>query len=672
MKKIFLSLTLFIFTQSFSQNINYDVPKRDAFQPMFSIGSGYYNSLGDIKGPDGNYLLGNMGINSGIRINLSEKIDLSLLFSSNAKLHENSGDNSFETDLNSIGFNLDYTFNNILSNSKLSPFTTIGAQWMYFRTNNLPQESGINLPVGLGISLDVSERIRFDVGMNYHLSFADIDHAPGLSNNDNFTVVNFTLHYDLFTQKPDEYNDYDESHYRKVNFKAMEVEDNDGDGIADIIDNCPNTPNGVKVNEFGCAFDDDNDGVPNYLDQELNTKIGAVVNERGIQLTDEEYHSMYSEYEAASREYAKFYNDSEIKKDNYKTINEYLIAKANAFNQKYNQSNIEPKKGKRYKVQIGRFSEDVPSYKQPIFLSYEDLESIPQTDGTWIYCVGEYKDINDAENRKSEVEFKYGELETDIIIVENGQVSYYKYPVKKEEKKEEYRIKNDKNDSTNVTNNIPISDINTTQDSLTNNKESIIYRVQLGFYKKELAYNIFKGLNVNPIKGNGGTYYYVGSFTNHQDALIKQSEMRDGRGFTDAFIVTFQNGKRINVSNAIQTEKKNKLKKRKKKKEKEEEKISEEVPSVKIKFVVQIGVWEEEINERTKKQIESISNSKKVQKVYDKGVLYKYIAGKYNSLSEAELRKSQVMKNGFTDAFIYAENDGQRITVKDAIKLLNQ
>ena len=101
-------------------------------------------------------------------------------------------------------------------------------------------------------------------------------------------------------------------------------------------------------------------------------------------------------------------------------------------------------------------------------------------------------------------------------------------------------------------------------------------------------------------------------------------------------------------------------------------KISEEVPSVKIKFVVQIGVWEEEINERTKKQIESISNSEEVQKVYDKGVLYKYIAGKYDSLSEAELRKSQVAKNGFTDAFIYAEKDGERITVKAALKLLNQ
>ena len=170
MKKIFLLLSLFICSQSFSQQRSYEVTEKD-FQPMFSIGSGYYNSLGDIKGPDGNYLLGNMGINTGIRINLFENLDLSFLFTSNAKLYENEGEQSFETDLNSLGFNLDYTFNNILENTKLSPFATFGTQWMYFYTNSESLESGFNIPLGLGISLDVSERIRFDIGMNYHLSF---------------------------------------------------------------------------------------------------------------------------------------------------------------------------------------------------------------------------------------------------------------------------------------------------------------------------------------------------------------------------------------------------------------------------------------------------------------------------------------------------------------------
>ena len=110
MKKVLILVTLFICSFSFSQK-SYEIKDKEAFQPMFSIGTGYYNSFGDIRGPEGNYLLGNMGINTGIRINLYNNVDLSFLFSSNAKLYEESEMDFFEADLTSLGFNLDYTFN---------------------------------------------------------------------------------------------------------------------------------------------------------------------------------------------------------------------------------------------------------------------------------------------------------------------------------------------------------------------------------------------------------------------------------------------------------------------------------------------------------------------------------------------------------------------------------
>jgi hypothetical protein len=57
--------------------------------------------------------------------------------------------------------------------------------------------------------------------------------------------------------------------------------DSDGDGVADYLDKCPNTPTGVKVDISGCPLDSDGDGVPDYLDKCPNTPSGTVVDANG-------------------------------------------------------------------------------------------------------------------------------------------------------------------------------------------------------------------------------------------------------------------------------------------------------------------------------------------------------------------------------------------------------
>jgi OOP family OmpA-OmpF porin len=59
------------------------------------------------------------------------------------------------------------------------------------------------------------------------------------------------------------------------------VLDSDGDGVPDNKDKCQNTPNGVKVDVFGCPLDADRDGVPDYLNQCPDTPLGATVDARG-------------------------------------------------------------------------------------------------------------------------------------------------------------------------------------------------------------------------------------------------------------------------------------------------------------------------------------------------------------------------------------------------------
>lgn len=58
-------------------------------------------------------------------------------------------------------------------------------------------------------------------------------------------------------------------------------EDDDGDGVPDKLDKCPNTPRGCTVDANGCPTDSDGDGVCDGLDQCANTPRGATVNAKG-------------------------------------------------------------------------------------------------------------------------------------------------------------------------------------------------------------------------------------------------------------------------------------------------------------------------------------------------------------------------------------------------------
>jgi OOP family OmpA-OmpF porin len=57
--------------------------------------------------------------------------------------------------------------------------------------------------------------------------------------------------------------------------------DSDGDGVPDYLDKCPDTPKGVKVDTTGCPLDSDGDGVPDYRDKCPNTPRGTKVDEHG-------------------------------------------------------------------------------------------------------------------------------------------------------------------------------------------------------------------------------------------------------------------------------------------------------------------------------------------------------------------------------------------------------
>jgi cell division protein FtsN len=666
-----LIIILFVFSTSvFSQHVpNTDVNSMP-LSPRLTLGTNFYNYQGGITGTESNYLSGDMGFVAGMRFNLDKNIDLSFLFTSPSTFSENIIDSdevlasSFISEFSAIGLHLNYNFNN--ANSLISPFISLGLQRLTFKTINeavsgsnryLDKESGLVIPIGLGLALNMSERMRFDASLNYTLSQVDIDKAEG---DDNYVVLNFALHYDLFTPKPHGKDYLKEKYYSDVNFEKLDLADQDGDLVLDINDYCPETPTGVKVDDTGCPIDSDNDGIADYLDKEKNSLVGAIVDENGVLLKADKFKSMYSKGEVASRKFANYYNENEISRDDFKTINAYLIAKANAFNVLYNSNNKDDIiEGLRYKIQLGVYNDGIRARVINKLLSLEDLESIALDDGNVVYAVGSYLTIDEALGREYELE-KLGFNDLDLLESENGVLTLYR-PKVVEEIADAEKIDSLKQSKL-------ISDsIAIVNSSIENQEASTVYRVQIGAYNIKLSEKVFDGVdNVVSFKGNDGLVRYMtGSFGNYSDAVKYKAQMRS-RGFEDAFVVTFKNGKRVLLSKSITTKKSNKIKKSVKNKSNlSNSKSAKKVNKVDLKFIVQIGVFAKILSANDLSMMSEISNVKNEAS----GGFYKYFSQDYKEYSLAATKLEKVKTAGFKDAFILSKLNGIEISLEKALEL---
>ncbi|MDC3070927.1 outer membrane beta-barrel protein [Bacteroidota bacterium] len=659
-KKISVLFVLSVVSFSvFSQKGNYEISEEIPFQPMFVIGSSYYSFQGDIKGPKTNALLGNIGYNAGVLFNLSTDLDCKISFS-NASFFEKNEDFEFSSNANIYSVNLNYGLK-FLKNSKINPFTTAGISSISYKTYNeedFDKEYALVLPLGLGLQLNISERIKLNVGVNYCLSNADID-KDELSNADNFLTANFNIAYDLFTPKPKATTITDESFYNDVNYNSLENEDSDGDKVIDFDDLCPYTPQNVKVDQYGCPIDTDLDGIADYIDKEKNTFPGSIVDQFGVTLSDEL--RLNKKSDVASRKYANFYNENEIKRSDYKNVNEFLIAKANAFNKAFNLDVSEDISKDYYRVKLGEYFEKVPATLINKYLSIEDLISIPQDNGSVVYAVGSYENVNDAVDRQTNLETD--DLDnTQIIIDKKGIIENYNV-LNENIKKEEILINNDSIEIENSKNDV--SKEKKQKDIISNDLESklksidnkLIYRIQIGAFKEILPKEIFKGVNdVVFFKGDDNVYRYnSGSFNNYQQAIFYLKEMRD-RGFEDAFIATYKGGKRVGLSNVLSSKNKTKIKSLKKDITNQESKVSTNEEN--IFYSIQIGIFSDNISAEKLKVLSQLE-SLKTTKISDK--LSSYYIDKIATLDTAKKKLSNIKSKGFEKAFIIKTRNGKRV-----------
>tara|TARA_B100001250_G_scaffold154261_1_gene132576 strand:+ start:8091 stop:10085 length:1995 start_codon:yes stop_codon:yes gene_type:complete len=659
LKKVIILFVLVSCGTLFAQEDIFVASQAKPFQPKFTLGTGFYTLTGDIKNQDAGLLQGSSGFNAGMKFDLENNLDLSFLFVKTS--FSASAEEAFSSEVDGFGLHLGYTLNEFLKQNKITPNFSLGLQRLGVKTtinSERKDRAGvIAIPFAFGMRMNATERLQFDISVNLALGLGDVDMSQiNEDNAEGYMSLNFAMHYDLFTKTAT--NDYfDDSYYDDVDFVKLDSQDEDGDLVPDVDDYCPQTQLGVEVDKNGCPLDDDKDGIPNYLDQQKDTPDGSIVDENGVRLTAEKYKSMYSSLEVATRKYANFYNEVEIKRENYKNIDDYLIAKANAFNKVFNENLNENSKVSDliYKVKIGEFTDGVPAKFANKLLSLDDLESFTMDNDAVIYAVGSYTNLQDARDRLFTME-EFGFDDTYVIVDNNGEISEYVEPKIDQEIDENEVVMDPDNMNDQGIENHDKKDGNIDK-KINDPIHQTIYRIQIGAFVKPLSDKVFVGVNnVIPFTGKDGfVRYMTGAFSEYSEAVDYQAQMR-ARGFEDAFIVTYRDGERISLNVAMKTKKNNPVKEK-----------QEGSNDLGLEFTVQVMVDEVFASPVDMQKMAVLGNIDKKAKGSD---MYEYYVGTYSSLEDANAQLEKAKLAGFANSFIFATKDGERITLEEAKELI--
>jgi hypothetical protein len=116
-------------------------------------------------------------------------------------------------------------------------------------------EYSFAIPVGAGAMFKINDYFTFKLGVTMHFTFTDyidgitdksVGNRKGNSKNDDFMMSSFSLHYNLGLKKRD-VDTVNEGDFKDVDFFALDLEDQDKDGVPDAKDSCQGTPQGIPV-----------------------------------------------------------------------------------------------------------------------------------------------------------------------------------------------------------------------------------------------------------------------------------------------------------------------------------------------------------------------------------------------------------------------------------------
>jgi len=420
---------------------------------------------------------------------------------------------------------------------------------------NYPEQS-ISIPVGAGANLFITDKLALRVGATMHFLFNDyLDGITpkstgvrkGNSGNDMFLYSSASISYNL-SNAPNAYLGLS-----KRDLKALDLGDEDDDGVIDFKDDCPQTPYGAPIDKKGCPLDSDKDGVPDYKDLEENTPDTATVDSLGRAMNSEQL-----------QEVAKIYNDStggtyqdtsfamELTDKTKRNNNGGNTGTGTPVGPSGNQENTSstggaPAKaieglnvptpecydGVVYRVQI--MATKAKPAKNP-YPSITDLVGSDFGDGYYRFFTGEYNNKAEADSKRNSLKtqgFKdpFVRVFQDCKLLPMGAIPTGNPAVLKPKSG---------NSSNTGSLNKPIEGINVSEPKCEGNET--IYRVQIMATKVKPKTNPYP--NISDLSGtyfgDGNYKFFVGNYATKAEALNRVTQLK-AEGFKGPFVRVFDN-----------------------------------------------------------------------------------------------------------------------------------
>ena len=206
--------------------------------------------------------------------------------------------------------------------------------------------------------------------------------------------------------------------------------------------------------------------------------------------------------------------------------------------------------------------------------------------------------------------------------------------------------------------------------------KGLVFTVQVGAFRKPVPSKAFSKLNpVNAERLNNGLVCIIaGFFENSQSANISRKLIR-GNGFSDAFLVSYCDGIRIPLYQALEMERNGGCNTR------NNDELLTEVASImnsatneeniaaineEVFITVQVAALKATTSESKFKGIADLFYTT------SKSGLVKYSSGKFLDLNAANERKKEARQLGFSDAYLVAYQGGKTIPIKEASEIISK